>query len=275
MTYFGILLPFVIAPMLLLLVRYIRGARPGLQRRAGELDWRYPYLVVLIHVILAVVYTTPWDNYLVATGVWWYDPSLVLGVRLGWVPVEEYFFFIAQTMLTGFWALTLMQLKWLRVASPIRSNVKGRMWAFLFAGSLWLASTAALLSGWRSGTYLTLILTWALVPVMIQLLFGADILLANWRLIALTVTPITIYLWLVDMIAIRSGTWTIDPVQTIGIYFGALPIEEMVFFLMTNLMVGFGVVLAQSSEGRARVRAWREKLIAFEPGVKVRIGLRK
>ena len=23
------------------------------------------------------VYTTPWDNYLVATNVWWYDPALV------------------------------------------------------------------------------------------------------------------------------------------------------------------------------------------------------
>ena len=38
---------------------------------------------------IAVAYTTPWDNYLVATGVWYYDPRLVLNRTLGYVPVEE------------------------------------------------------------------------------------------------------------------------------------------------------------------------------------------
>lgn len=275
MTYFGILLPFVITPVLLLLWRHIQGARFGLWNKAGDLSWRHPYRVVLAHVILAVVYTTPWDNYLVATGVWWYNPDLVVGVRLGWVPVEEYIFFIAQTLLTGFWALTLMRLKWFEGTTPIRSNPILRLWAFLLVGLAWLASTTALLAGWKSGMYLTLILSWALAPVMVQLLFGADILLANWRLVSLTVLPITVYLWLVDMIAIRSGTWTIDPAQTIGVYFGALPLEEMVFFLMTNLLIGFGVILALSSEGKAKVNAWREKIIPHNPGATIEVGQRK
>ena len=30
--------------------------------------------------MIAVVYTTHWDNYLVATRVWWYDPALVSGI---------------------------------------------------------------------------------------------------------------------------------------------------------------------------------------------------
>ena len=54
-----------------------------------------------MHVLLAVVYTTPWDNYLVATGVWYYDPQLVSGIVLGWVPIEEYTFFVLQTILTS------------------------------------------------------------------------------------------------------------------------------------------------------------------------------
>ena len=53
--------------------------------------------------IIALLYTTPWDNYLVATGVWWYDPALVTGLTLGWVPIEEYTFFILQTLLAGLW----------------------------------------------------------------------------------------------------------------------------------------------------------------------------
>ena len=51
--------------------------------------------------MVAVLYTTPWDNYLVATGVWWYDPHLVAGLVLGWVPIEEYTFFILQTLAMG------------------------------------------------------------------------------------------------------------------------------------------------------------------------------
>ena len=30
--------------------------------------------------IVALVYTTPWDNYLVKNGVWWYPSNRVLAV---------------------------------------------------------------------------------------------------------------------------------------------------------------------------------------------------
>ena len=65
------------------------------------------WFAILAHIIAAVVWTTPWDNYLVATGVWYYNPDLVTGVTLGWVPIEEYTFFILQTLLTGLWVLWL------------------------------------------------------------------------------------------------------------------------------------------------------------------------
>ncbi len=68
---------------------------------------RRPHMIMLLGVVtLAVVYTTPWDNYLVATRVWYYDPRLLLNIQLGFVPLEEYLFFILQTLLTGvfvFW----------------------------------------------------------------------------------------------------------------------------------------------------------------------------
>lgn len=58
-----------------------------------SLGYAAPGRALLLHVVLAVVYTAPWDNYLVATGVWSYNPGLVTGVTLGWVPIEEYTFF--------------------------------------------------------------------------------------------------------------------------------------------------------------------------------------
>ncbi len=95
MTYGQFLLIFVAPPMLLfgwLMRRHIN-------RRLA--------LVIGTLVFAAVLYTTPWDNYLVAAGVWYYDPRLVFNINFGYVPVEEYTFFAFQTLLVAFFALWL------------------------------------------------------------------------------------------------------------------------------------------------------------------------
>ena len=56
---------------------------------------------VILLPILAVLWTTPWDNYLVASGVWRYDPKKVWNVVLGYVPLEEYLFFVLQSLAVG------------------------------------------------------------------------------------------------------------------------------------------------------------------------------
>ncbi|SRR5579884_37725 len=56
---------------------------------------------------LAVLYTGPWDNLLVAEHVWSYRMSLVSGVRIGLVPIEEYSFYVLQVVATGLWLLWL------------------------------------------------------------------------------------------------------------------------------------------------------------------------
>ena len=117
-------------------------------------------------------------------------------------------------------------------------------------------SSVLLLSGWKDGTYLTLILSWALIPVLIQAAFGADILRAHWRELAISILTPTAYLWLVDAFAISSGTWVIDPQQTTGLAVGGLPAEEMLFFFMTNLIIGFGMILMLASESQTRAQEW-------------------
>ncbi len=253
MTYFGILGTFVIPPMLILLVLISRDTWHRLIKREGHINWM-PYLALLVHVLLALVYTTPWDNYLVATNVWWYDPELVTGITLGWVPIEEYTFFIVQTLLTGLWTLILMRSVF-KSPQPVSRAKSIRTGTSVVVLVLWVASTLFLLTGPASGTYLTLILSWALIPILIQVAFGADILLANWRLVSAAILVPTLYLWLVDTIAIQGGTWTIDPAQTTGIKLGPLPIEEMIFFLMTNLLIVFGVTLMLSEASNHRARA--------------------
>jgi lycopene cyclase domain-containing protein len=252
-TYFGVLIIFVVPPTLTLLVLVPRDVWRWLFKHEGSLNWG-PYLVVLFHVLLALVYTTPWDNYLVANRVWWYNPELVAGITLGWVPIEEYTFFVVQTLLTGLWTLALMRslFKPLPTFTP---DTAARRLATSTVVLIWLISTLFLVIGPVSATYLTLILSWALIPVLIQVGFGADILLPNWRLLLAAILPPTLYLWLVDAIAIAGGTWAIDMAQTTGIKIGPLPLEEMVFFLMTNLIITFGMTLMASEVSKRRGRA--------------------
>lgn len=92
MTYARFLALFVVLPIALLAVRY--------RRELGRRE------LAPLGVLLGVVYlaTTPWDNLAVKWGLWDFHPELIWGLRLGYLPVEEYLFFGLQTLLVGLWA---------------------------------------------------------------------------------------------------------------------------------------------------------------------------
>ncbi|CAN5787088.1 hypothetical protein BH10CHL1_BH10CHL1_30960 [soil metagenome] len=252
MTYFGFLAWFLGPPLLLLVgltwLDHQRGRVLPLSLRS----WPATF-VLLAHVIVAVLYTTPWDNYLVATGVWWYNPKLVTGVVFGWVPIEEYTFFVLQTVLMGLWIIFLA-----RRLAPINNTTSVaprpfiRWAATALIGAIWLASLVLLLSDWQPGTYLGLILVWALVPITLQMALGGDILWRYRRLVFWSLVPATLYLGLGDGLAIRSGTWTVDPAQSTGLFLGSLPLEEFIFFLVTNTLIVFGMILVLAQESQTR-----------------------
>jgi lycopene cyclase domain-containing protein len=262
--YFGFLATFVGIPLAILAfltwLDYRRKRRLPQILRSLPAGW-----VLTAHVLVAVIYTTPWDNYLVATEVWWYDPELVTGLTLGWVPIEEYTFFILQTVMTGLWLLWLA-----RRIQPARDLFRARQslrWGVtLPLGILWLLSAVALALDWQPGAYLALILIWALPPVMLQTAFGADILWHYRRLVLPGILIPTFYLGAADMLAIQSGTWTISPSQTLGVHFpGGLPLEEFTFFLVTNILITFGMTLILSRESWRRFsRSFNERFVTFE-----------
>ncbi len=265
MTYFGFLARFLGIPLLILGLLTWWDARQERRLPVPFRTWA-PGFVILAHIIVAVLYTTPWDNYLVATSVWWYDPALVTGLVIGWVPIEEYTFFVLQTIMTGliwlFLAKRLVKDDDVMRASDRRPQL--RLWSTAVIGVLWAASAVLLFSGWKPGTYLALELVWALPPIMLQLGFGADILWRYRKLVFWALIPATIYLCIGDALAIGSGTWTIDPAQSTGIMVANLPIEEIIFFFITNTLVvlGMTLVLAQESQARAPevVLTWMKRL---------------
>jgi lycopene cyclase domain-containing protein len=258
-TYFGFLALFVGLPVAVLSVLNLRDARPG-NGFPGALTAFPVWLVLAAHVLIAVLYTTPWDNYLVATGVWWYDPGRVTGLTLGWVPIEEYTFFVLQSVLAGLWFIFIARRLGFRQAAPVASNAELRRSATAAGAVVWVVALTALVAGWTPGTYLSLILIWALPPVLLQLAFGADILWRWRQLVLWSIAPLTLYLCAADAIAIRSGTWTIDPAQSTGLFVGGLPVEEAVFFLSTNTLLVFGMTLVLSTQSLNRVRPLVAKL---------------
>jgi len=254
MTYFGVLLRFISPPLVILvavtLYDWRRRSLPAAFRTwtASAILWG--------HVLIALVYTTPWDNYLVANRIWWYEPSLVTGITLWWVPIEEYTFFAVQTLMAGLWVLALMR----RLPLPdtqFRARPKARWISSGLVAAVWLVWVVLLLSGWPRGRYMALLLAWFLPPVLLQLAFGVDILWHYRRLVLVGLLVPTVYLCILYAVAIAGGTSTINPQNTVGLELGVLPLEEITFFLMTNVLIAFGMVLmlARESHVRARTRA--------------------
>lgn len=258
MTYSGFLLVFLVPLAVLLPAAYwIRGAGPR----------RMLWLPLAVSAI-ALLYTTPWDNYLVANRIWWYDPDRISGILFGWVPLEEYLFFLLQPIVTGSW--TLWMLRRLPATSapdpagqPGRGAVRPalsaaflssslRLWALLAVGLLWAGSVGALLGSDQSLRYLALILVWALPPLALQLAYGAPTLWRLRRPALLAVVPPTLYLAAADSVAIAEGIWTINPQRSTGwLLPGALPMEEFVFFLLTNVLIAFSVLLVRATPRRS------------------------
>lgn len=274
MTYFGFLLRFVAIPIAILLGVALWDRRQGRARPASLRSWPV-WAAIVLHMAVALVYTTPWDNYLVATRVWWYNPALVSGMVLGWVPIEEYTFFLLQPALTGLWLVFLAR-RLPAPHGPVSPSLRFmRLWLPAALGVVWLAAAVALLAGIQPAAYLALTLLWAVPPIGLQLALGADILWRYRRLVLLTLVPATLYLSAADALAIgRWGTWTIDPAQSLHVLLGGmLPVEELVFFLVTNTLLTFGIVLvwAESSHERlARLsqqvhsRFWRRNRLESE-----------
>lgn len=77
-----------------------------------------------------------------------------------------------------------------------------------------------------------------------QWAYGGHHLWRLRRVIAVAVAAPTLYLWIADRIALALSIWHISDQFTTGLALFGLPIEEALFFLVTNMLVVQGLVLA-------------------------------
>lgn len=200
---------------------------------------------LLLVAAIAFVYTTPWDNYLIRRGIWSYGTDRVLGT-LGYVPVEEYLFFLLQPLLAGLWFYRLLP----STPAPVQRAIG---WGGAAVGAI-AALAGAILLQWPEGEYLGLILVWAAPVLAMQWAYAGDQIWARRRAWALGVAVPTLYLWAADAVAIHLGIWRISEAYTLGPSLGPLPLEEAVFFLVTNLLVVQGLILFLHPQGKLQTR---------------------
>jgi lycopene cyclase domain-containing protein len=245
MTYLQFHLVFILPPLLVL------GA---LATRHGDVLGPRARWAAPLTALLALAYTTPWDNYLVWKGIWVYGPDRVIGV-IGYVPIEEYLFFLLQPLMTGALLQWLLARRLARGPVPpasatvtLRFVVAAMLLAFAAAGWSW---TAAALRPDAAGSqlpaprylYLGLILGWALpLAALMYLAIGHEVR-RYARATFIAIAAPTLYLWVADRFAIGTGIWSIAEAYTTGLHLVGLPVEEAVFFLVTNILVVLGVLL--------------------------------
>nr|BBB35234.1 beta-carotene synthase.[1] [Aurantiochytrium sp. KH105] len=233
---------FVVPPLLML-------ARLAHQRAVA--DKQVPFLRragfwTLALCVVATLYTTPWDNFLVYRRVWGYPPERILFV-IGYVPVEEYMFFTLETMLVA--AVWLQVFQPTTLQAEVGPRGKGGMLVLASLGLVWIAGLSCLAS--EQSLYIGLILTWAMPVLILQWSLGAHVLTTHAKPVLTTIVSATAYLCVADAWAIRHGIWRINPANLVlpmGKY--ALPLEEALFFLVTSIMCTWGLTLAMVLWGK-------------------------
>ncbi|KAI1854165.1 hypothetical protein JX266_001306 [Neoarthrinium moseri] len=199
-------------------------------------------------IVIAFTATLPWDSFLIHNGVWTYPPDAIAGPRLFLVPAEELFFFVIQTYITSMLYILfnkpILHAQYLTTkedSAPAARSIRTLGQAFLGGCT---AVGALLVKKGGDGFYLGLILVWACPFALLTWTFSGYFLIQLPLVcVAAPILLPTLYLWVVDELALGRGTWSIESGTKLGwCLWGSLELEEAIFFLMTNALIVFGLV---------------------------------
>lgn len=164
---------------------------------------------------------------------------------IGYVPIEEYMFFVIMSLLTGsfflFVAKSSLPGQHLLCNQP---SIKIRLvrWAPV------LAALLTAVKGWTIAIpdtrtfYLGCILWWTMPVLAFLWSLSGPYMVSRWRSTLSSILIPTAYLCYVDTIALKAGTWHITERTSTGymLFSKDLPIEEAMFFFLVNCLLVFG-----------------------------------
>lgn len=205
-------------------------------------------------VLLAVmIFTTPWDNLAAKWGIWGF-PQEKYSLRIGYLPIEEYAFFLLQSMNVMLAVRLLFRFfpnwqtgqeteigKWALVCLGI--SVIG--WIVIALQLKWLRRKAG------PRVNYAIHLAWFLPVIYAQWVLAPWLFLAHAGLLTVATVIFGIYYTLADLAAVRAGTWFFDEKQITGVKLvRLLPWEEIAFFFLTSLLVAQSYLLLLPSDRR-------------------------
>ena len=95
--------------------------------------------------------------------------------------------------------------------------------------------------------YLIHLMAWALPFILLQLAVLVRHYKERTGAVLRAVLPpafiVGVYLSVADHLAISAGIWNFGEGKHLGVYVGAVPLEEVLFFVMTSLLVSLGLAL--------------------------------
>lgn len=216
--------------------------------------WSRGEVIAFGWVLLAVmVFTTPWDNFAAKWGIWGF-PREKYSLRIWHLPVEEYVFFVLQSVNIMLTVRALFHFfpDWL---TGQETGVDS--WTLLCLGVstipwiviVWQLRLMRRKQGPRVNYAIHLV--WFLPVVYTQWILAPPLFLGHAALLSLIMAIFGIYYSLADLVAVRAGTWFFDEKQITGFKIGGiLPWEEVAFFYLTTLLVTQSYLLLLPSELR-------------------------
>ena len=234
MTYFRFHLFFNLPPLVLLVALNLG-------------PWVWEEVVAFGWVLLAVmVFTTPWDNFAAKWGIWGF-PREKYSLRIGYLPVEEYAFFLLQSVNV---MLAVRALFHFFPGWQTGRETPIDIWTLICLGVSiipWLVITWQIrLMRRKRGPCVNyaIHLAWFLPVIYAQWIFAPSLFFGHAGLLALLTGMFGVYYTLADLAAVRAGTWFFDEKQITGLKLGGvLPWEEIAFFFLTSLLVAQSYLL--------------------------------
>ncbi len=210
-------------------------------------NWSAGSLHAMAYVVAAAfVFTTPWDNLAAKRGIWGF-PRDKYEARIGYLPVEEYLFFILQTLnvMLGVRLMFRLHPLW---HLEVNTTLTSFTWLCLAASvPAWILIGLQLQRWGRArGPRLNYVLhlAWFLPVVYVQWLLAPELFARHLGLLALVTLAFGIYYTIADYLAVLAGLWFFDEKQITGVKIGGrLPWEEAAFFFLTSLLVAQSYLL--------------------------------
>jgi lycopene cyclase domain-containing protein len=216
--------------------------------------WSRHELHALLLVLAAVmIFTTPWDNLAAKWGIWGF-PREKYSLRVGYLPIEEYAFFILQSLnvMLAVRALFHFFPDWQLGEETSVSLIT----VICLAASIipWLLVVWQLRWLRRRGgpcVNYAIHLSWFLPVIYAQWVLAPYLFFDHAALLGLITAAFGVYYTVADIIAVRGGTWHFDEKQITGVKLaGILPWEEIAFFFLTSLLVAQSYLLLLPSDLR-------------------------